>query len=131
MKFGELIPSKMQVELRYSGDFFVTLNYIDETLARKIRESVADGGGSRRRILDSMDPEKLPDAYAEYGIGGWKGLENDDGTPTPCSQENKRKIMHANLDFQRWVMEETQNTKNFLDRANQEEEKKYPSGLLT
>ena len=127
MKLSNLIPANETAWVSFIGDFRVLLRHTDEVMARKIREDSTDKFKQRKRFSDIEDvnPKLLMDAYAKNIILNWEGIfEEDDITPFPCTDENKKMFIHKNLDFQRWVVVESGNIQNFLAVGNQEEEEK-------
>lgn len=135
MQISEVVPSVDTVWLPYHGDFQVQIRHNDEVVARKISEFCASSEiGSRRRggnFLDDLDIERLTDAYAEYLIVDWKGLTDSEKKPMLCSLENRKLILHKNIDFRRWVGEESQRVKNFIPKPEPEEEKKSVNSSIS
>lgn len=135
MQLNEIVPSVDTVWLPYHGDFHVQIRHNDEVIARKISEFCASNEiGSRRRggnFLDDLDIQRLTDAYAEYLIVDWRGLTDSNKQPMPCSLDNRKLVLHKNIDFRRWVGEESQNVKNFIPKPNPEEEKKSESSSIS
>jgi len=133
VRFDDIIPSADTAWLTYYRDFQVQIRHNDEVISRKIAEYCSNESfGGRRRasnFLDDLDIEKLSDAYAEFLIIDWKGITDQDGELLPCSTENKRKLLHKNIDFRRWVGDESQNVKNFIPKSSSEEEKKSTNSL--
>lgn len=50
-----------------------------------------------------------------YGITSWKGLNEEDGKPCNCTDDNKLYIYSYDVEFRIWVMQELEKMNGVLD----------------
>lgn len=50
-------------------------------------------------ITEELDAEAYDREMWDYCIHDWKGIEDADGTPIPCTAENKLKLMSESPEF--------------------------------
>lgn len=136
MRLSELIPTKSTVELCFYGDFYVTLRHTDEALLKEMRKR-ASAPHNKRRRSDELDEEAIINAYAELVFIDFRGLYHDTKSsqgnlePIQNTLEFRKKLLHANIDFRSWIIQEAGNVQNFVlehPEEVEEDQKKLNAG---
>lgn len=128
MRLSELIPTLDKVEIQfYNTELFVTIRHTDQVLLRKIRENSASPYNRRRtKDIGELDDDAIVDAYADLVLIDFRGITEDHHDDSdilikdrrqilyPCTKENKRKLLHSNIDLRQWLIQEAANVRNFI-----------------
>ena len=84
-----------------------------QTLERRveyIQPRKANGKPDRRAALQRIEYDEVIDAglreqlMTDHCIVDWE-IKRPDGTPIPCTTENKMRLMQGSIDFGRWMTE--------------------------
>ena len=108
-KFNENDPDSGEVCVRLA-----TPRKTREISKASGRQKIEYKGGQRYNYTET-DEEKSSRLLWDYIIVDWRGLEDNDGNPIPCTPEKKYDLMMDNLLFFRFIT-------NCVTRLNDEAE---------
>jgi hypothetical protein len=75
---------------------------LDDIRVKTTKRRVEYVQGQRHEVFDA-DEAKRADMTWAYVIQAWDGVEDEAGTPIPCTDENKATLMRGSLVFSRLV----------------------------
>jgi len=91
------------------------LREILKQVEKKRVEYKEDRLGNLQRIeYTERDEEKYSELLWDYCIVDWEGIEDVDGSPVPCTSENKQILMRQSPEFSAVVG-------RFIDQLNRDE----------
>lgn len=71
------------------------------------------------KVTDIDDAAATEDLF-DYCIVGWEGIEQLDGSPTPCDRAHKLQFVNHSNDLLYWLSEELDKLGDTLERAKED-----------
>lgn len=95
--FDENDPAKGSITLRA-----LNMEALDNIRAKTVKRRAEYVNGQRHEVFET-DESMRADLTWAYVIQDWEGIEDENGQPIPCTDENKAALMRGSLVFSRIV----------------------------
>lgn len=95
--FDENDPAKGSITLRA-----LNMEALDNIRAKTVKRRAEYVNGQRHEVFET-DESMRADLTWAYVIQDWEGIEDENGQPIPCTDENKAALMRGSLLFSRLV----------------------------
>jgi hypothetical protein len=96
--FDENDPAKGSITLRA-----LNMEALDAIRAKTTKRRVEYVHGRRHEVVEPDESIMRADLTWAYVIQDWEGIEDENGQPIPCTDENKAALMRGSLVFFRIV----------------------------
>ena len=121
-KFNEDDPESGEICVRP-----LNAQQMDAMRKKGIKKKVEYKHGQRFEVQETND-EVFQEMLWDYVIHDWKGLEDDDGTPIPCTTENKLRLVLEHAGFATGVGEFREKAAEIIEDQIKVAEKNSLSG---